>query len=128
MEKYNIRTLDELGRIVIPRDLQKKLGITIGDNLSIEVSANLIVMYKTILTLSNNKVEMSTLTELGYLVIPVNIRKQLGLKGGDKLAIYNVDELIILKQTESTYNKDALNSGKSEEKYRNNAVDIAKTK
>lgn len=36
------KKIDQLGRIVIPKDLRKKLGIEIGDNLELNLSGDTI--------------------------------------------------------------------------------------
>ena len=40
------RRIDNLGRIVIPMDLRKKLNIEIGDDLDIQLDGNAIVVKK----------------------------------------------------------------------------------
>ena len=46
MEIKIIRKIDNLGRIVIPRDVRKTLGIDYNDNLEIAVENNAIVLRK----------------------------------------------------------------------------------
>lgn len=40
------KKLDKLGRIVIPKDLRKKLDIEIGDNLDVQLDGNGIIVKK----------------------------------------------------------------------------------
>lgn len=40
------KKLDQLGRIVVPKDLRKKLNIEIGDDLDIQLDGNAIVVKK----------------------------------------------------------------------------------
>ena len=46
-EKYSSRKVDELGRIVIPSELRKRLSIKEGDGLDISVDGEKIIMQKT---------------------------------------------------------------------------------
>lgn len=40
------KKIDQLGRIVVPKDLRKKLNIEIGDDLDIQLNGNAIVVKK----------------------------------------------------------------------------------
>lgn len=54
------RRIDNLGRIVIPMDLRRKLNIETGDDLDIQLNGNTIVVKKA----SNNPVdELKTVIE-----------------------------------------------------------------
>ncbi|MCL2049415.1 MAG: AbrB/MazE/SpoVT family DNA-binding domain-containing protein [Defluviitaleaceae bacterium] len=44
MDKLITRTIDELGRIVLPHELRKMKGWEIGDQLSISVTDNAIIL------------------------------------------------------------------------------------
>lgn len=51
-----IRRIDDLGRIVIPRDIRKKLDVNIGDALELSIEDNKIVFerYLPAVDLENN--------------------------------------------------------------------------
>ncbi|MBO5980852.1 MAG: AbrB/MazE/SpoVT family DNA-binding domain-containing protein [Clostridia bacterium] len=42
--KKNIKTVDEFGRILIPKSIRKQFGINSGDNLVYEVDADRIIL------------------------------------------------------------------------------------
>ena len=46
--KTRIKQIDELGRIVIPKDIRKNLGILSGDELEISLSGEDILIKKTL--------------------------------------------------------------------------------
>ena len=46
--KTRIKQIDELGRIVIPKDIRKNLGILSGDELDISLSGEDILIKKTL--------------------------------------------------------------------------------
>ena len=45
MENIN-RRIDDLGRIVIPKDIRKELGIAIGESLNINIKDGKIIIQK----------------------------------------------------------------------------------
>ena len=46
MELKIIRNIDKLGRIVIPKDARKTLGLQIGDAIDITVKNNTVILKK----------------------------------------------------------------------------------
>lgn len=46
INKYGARAVDELGRICLPIDIRSRLGINVGDKVSISCDSNKIYMTK----------------------------------------------------------------------------------
>ena len=46
MKKNTARRIDDLGRIVIPKDIRKELGIAIGESLDINIEDGKIIIQK----------------------------------------------------------------------------------
>jgi len=46
--KYSARSVDELGRIVLPTELRKRLGISECDKMDISVDGDKIIMQKSV--------------------------------------------------------------------------------
>ena len=47
MEIRIVRKVDKLGRIVIPMDVRKTLGLSVGDGIEITVENNAVVLRKS---------------------------------------------------------------------------------
>ena len=95
-----IRTIDELGRIVLPSSLRKDFGIKERDKIQIYLMQDFIVLKKCC---DNNKKEIGVyrgVDELGRLVIPMEIRERLGLTISVSMEIYIKDNYILLKKYE----------------------------
>jgi len=96
MERYSLRTIDELNRIVIHSELRQKLGLETGTKVFLQSIDSIVVM-----RLTDGKSEhgcyVSQVNELGMIELPAELRKQMGWKIVDKIALYNTDNLIIFK-------------------------------
>lgn len=86
MESIN-RKVDELGRVVIPIEFRRKLGIETKNNLTMLMDGDRIILEKGL-----------EVDELGRIVIPFHIRKAMGIKEKEELKIEVVDEKIILNR------------------------------
>ena len=67
-----VRRIDELGRIVIPKEIRKTLHIKNGENLEIFIDGETIVL-KKYSELGNLKELSDTITETLYQTIKANI-------------------------------------------------------
>lgn len=86
MEKAE-RKVDELGRIVLPIAMRKKLGIEPKNNLFMFVDGNSIILEKG-----------QEVNELGMITIPFHIRTALGIETAEELEVELVEERIILRK------------------------------
>lgn len=88
MAKGIVRKLDELGRVVIPKEYRKSFGTTDRDPLGMLVENGVIHLVKAgpkFIGMVRN------LDELGRYTLPIETRRVLGLEIGQKVDIY-VDE------------------------------------
>ena len=104
MERYNSRTLDELGRITIPNQLRKELEINTGDKISLTVVSTIVVMEKASgdcadATGSGTGADpyICKANELGVITLPLELRQHMGWQERDELPLYHTDNLMILK-------------------------------
>ena len=126
--KNEIRTISDLGQIVIPLANRKELKINAGDKLEIYRSGNNIILKKIkvdirkdiiekVKAIINNEIELDikvkriktntdksydkdhsvrTIDELGRVIIPIELRKELNIMENDKMKICIKDNMIIL--------------------------------
>lgn len=86
MQKTN-RKVDELGRIVLPIEMRKKLGIEPKNNLFMILDGDGIILEKG-----------QEVNELGMITIPFHIRTALGIETAEELEVEMVEERIILRK------------------------------
>lgn len=88
-----VRRIDDLGRVVIPRELRKMLGIREGDPLNIQVTDNAIMLSKyqptKLLEAAKNVVEVLADSGIGVTAYDVYEKKIVG--DGDDVA--NLEEV-----------------------------------
>jgi len=96
MERYSSRTIDELGRLVLHRDLRQRLDIKPGSMVYLKVIDNIVI-----LQCKDSPDEFDSgaceVCELGRITIPTKIRDVLGWKEKDKIASYHTGEVVILR-------------------------------
>lgn len=90
-----VRKLDELGRIVIPKELRKEFNYEHRQSVDISIHETEIVISK-----SSNKVSglKRGIDELGRIVVPKEIRSRLQLDPEGPVEIFIEGETIILKK------------------------------
>lgn len=90
------RKIDKLGRIVIPKDLRKKLDIKIGDNVDINILDNHIEIHKNKVTTTHHYkiINIKTNETSCYLVSPVPLvpEKICSFFGADGYKAISIDE------------------------------------
>lgn len=96
MERYSLRAIDELNRIVIHSELRQKLGLETGAKMSLQVIDSIVIMRQTNAA-SERDGYVSQVSELGMVELPAELRKQMGWNVADRIALYNTDNLLILK-------------------------------
>jgi len=99
MERYSTRTIDELGRIVLPRDAIKKLELELGDKLSITPVDSIVILHRGSDAPTPEYVACQ-ISDLGMIELPSELRHKLGWNVKDQLALYLTDNVIILKLAE----------------------------
>lgn len=93
------RKIDELGRIVIPIEIRKKLKIIEGQKL------NIFIRNKNIILGMNTEQEngiLATIDDLGRVLIFAKIREKAKIEAGQELNIYSGDNEIILQKMVSS--------------------------
>ena len=73
MERYNSRTIDEFGRVVLHRELRDKLQLQVGDRVLLEVVSSILVMHKVSVALVGGDYS-SKVEELGMVALPNKVR------------------------------------------------------
>ena len=96
LERYNPRTIDELGRLLLHRELRQKLCLEIGDEVSLKLIDTTIVVQKAEYD-TGPCCTVCQISELGTIALPTEFRQQLGWKESDKVAMYHIDNMAILK-------------------------------
>jgi len=96
MEQYNTRKIDGLGRIVLHSAVRRKLAIKVGGKLlATPVDTIVILQHADDNATSENII--CEVDQLGMVALPKEIRQTLGWKENDEVALYQSDNLIILK-------------------------------
>ena len=99
MEESNfiIRKIDDLGRIVIPRDKRKENGIAIKDKFKVHTEEKEIILRKINQEESSSENQITrSIDELGRIALPKGIRKDLGFNIGDEVKIFFMANSTIL--------------------------------
>ena len=98
-----LRKVDELGRIVVQKELRTVLGIDIRDEIEIYTDNSMIILKKFFQQPSYTVKSVGVVRkvdELGRIVIPKELRRALGINKKDALEIYTNDNSIVLKKYE----------------------------
>ena len=96
MERYSARTINELGQLVLHGELRKKLGLDAGGSVSFALVGTLVII-QPIMDASETDCAVSKVTELGMIDLPRDMRQKLDWKPKDQVAVYHVDNMIIIK-------------------------------
>ena len=94
-----VRSPDDLGRIVIPAELRRKLNLTRGNEASIYYKEDKVY----ILSLVNKPKEeeygmIKQVDKLGRLVIPASTRHKLGINKNVDLHFFTKNKMVILQK------------------------------
>ena len=98
MENNQARTIDELGRLLIPSQLRKELGLQKGDNLALAHIGTEVVMQRT-QDGTSTTCPTCQIDFLGRIDLPAEIRQHMGWKEKDKISMRQLGNAIILKYT-----------------------------
>ncbi len=96
-----VRRVDQLGRIVLPKELRKTFNVVeMVDSLEIYVEGSAIILKKYDFS-SNNAGVIRRIDQLGRIVLPIELRRNLGIvEEKDALEIYIDNDAIVLKKYE----------------------------
>jgi len=96
MEQYNFRKLDGLGRIPIHRAVRRKLAIETDSKL-LATRVDTIVVLQRVDGHTASEDAICAVDSLGMITLPKEIRQTLGWNDNDEIALYQTDNVIILK-------------------------------
>ncbi len=93
-----IRTVDSLGRIVLPSTFRKALNIDYNDFLAIYTHNNQIILEKSESDVSSVAI-IRQIDPVGRIVLPSQIREKFKVKlNGGKLLIFVKDKKLVMKK------------------------------
>jgi len=101
MERYSTRGIDDLGKMVLPTELRKKLELEQGVKLLLYPIGTIAVLEKTDREPGEDSF-LCEVDELGRIDITGAIRAIFGWEAKSRIAIYNLDNVIFLKSDEQT--------------------------
>lgn len=95
-----VRKIDELGRVTLPIELRRNLGIEEKDPIEIFVESGAIILKKHEETAetSKNTGIVRKIDELGRVTLPIEIRRMLDIEEKDPIEIHVDDTLLFLKK------------------------------
>jgi len=96
LERYSARTIDELGRLSIHSELRQRLGTEAGNKLSLKIVDTIIILQK-VADDTTSDYTVCTISDIGMFEVPKEIRQTLGWNVKDKIAVYHIDNILILK-------------------------------
>lgn len=99
VEMKSVRKVDELGRIVLPRDMREYLNCTQKSYVRVQVHDNSIYLTKTEETDETSAAEpVRKIDELGRVLLPKEMRKKLAWEAKDYIKIQITENAIILEK------------------------------
>jgi len=96
LERYSARTIDELGRLSVHSELRQRLGMEAGDKLSLKIVDTIIILQKMVDDTTTD-CAVCAISDIGMFEVPKEIRQTLGWNVKDKIAVYHIDNILILK-------------------------------
>ncbi len=93
-----VRKIDDLGRIVIPKELRRTLKIQENDPLKIFIEDKYIAIKKNTLNETESIGIVRRMDELGRIVIPKELRKTLKIRENNPLEIFVEDNTILFRK------------------------------
>ena len=99
MEKYSSRTIDEAGRLRLPSEIIRRLNFAPGDKFSLKHLDTVVVLQRAEDTPEHDCVHCN-LGDLGRITLPAELRQKLNWNNTDRIALYHIDNIIILRLSE----------------------------
>jgi len=96
MVKYNTRKIDGLGRIVLHNTVRRQLSIEAGSKLLVTPVDTIVILQHANDNATSENI-ICEVDQLGMVTLPKEIRQTFGWKENDEIALYQSDNLIILK-------------------------------
>ena len=81
-----VRTVDGLGRIILPTAFKMALGLEKGDKVNLRIVGNLVVLHK-MTAHPEEEYQGIEVDELGRVLIPKELLEKMGWKIGDKIGV-----------------------------------------
>jgi len=95
LERYNSRTIDELGRLGLHSELRQRLDLKPGGMVSLKIIDEMVILQH-----EENFAEFDgvicEINDLGMITVPTQIRDVLGWKEKDKISFHHTNDVIIL--------------------------------
>ena len=86
------RAIDQIGRVVLPIELRKKMGVTEGKSLFASAADGAIVLHH-----ENGKGVECAINQLGLVSLPKELREAAGIHTESNVNVYYTDDTILLK-------------------------------
>lgn len=100
---YEIRTIDDFGRLLIPDNMRHAFDVQLGDEVIIGLDriGRKLYLNKTV---TNSMVASSIIDDHGRIEISPGLQREVRWRKGEKIAIVNLsDDQLILKSEEKFY-------------------------
>ena len=99
MERYSARGIDDLKRMVLPLEIRQKMGLEADVSYVTLLHVGKIVIMQPIKDEGTETEHFtSKVDKLGRIEVPLELMKELGWKIRDEIALYYVDDgMVILK-------------------------------
>ena len=100
MTKHTPHTIDEMNRLLLPDQVRRQIGLSIGDTTTLSITGDTVVVRRLDNDLSSNPV-LSKVSDLGVITIPTEMLKTLGWNTKDKITQYHSGNTIVLKKEDA---------------------------
>jgi len=96
MERYSSRSIDELGRFVLHSELRRKLNLNTGDKVYLTpIDTIMVLTFNETLAKSHHVI--CEIDDIGMIILPNELKDEMGWKTNDRLSAYHTDNIVILK-------------------------------
>jgi len=101
MERYSTRKIDGLGKILLHKELRKKLGLERKGEIALIPIGNIVILqklYEEEPVVQHDYGFVSTIDDVGAFELCIELRDIMRWKMGDDITVYYVDDtMVILK-------------------------------
>ena len=92
MKNYNPRTIDELGRLMLPKELREALGLETGMEVVLKPVRDTVILQKP----QNSQGFITTIDELGRIALSKELRETMQWTIGDKIFLLIEDDGVLV--------------------------------